>query len=111
MALRLSASKPIKEFLGKLKEIRLSGRLGFAFNTKLDSRFSGSAAKFIEKERVSEGFKIIAPRESGIIYVIKDKGAIVGANLKEGEEKRFELVGTRIGTASAQSLGSTGITG
>jgi flavodoxin len=40
-----SASKSMKEFLGKLKSIGPTGKYGFAFETKLDSRFSGSAAK------------------------------------------------------------------
>src|SRR2546428_13838247 len=33
-----SASKPMKEFLGKLKSIDLSGKYCFAFDTKLDCR-------------------------------------------------------------------------
>ena len=98
-----SASKSMKEFLEKLKNIDLSGKYGFAFDTKLDSRFSGSAAKHIEKELLNQGLKIIAPRESAIVTSIKERGAMVGSRLKEGEEKRFEEVGRLVGTATVQT--------
>jgi len=98
-----TASKPMKEFLGKLKSIGLSGKYGFAFDTKLDWRFSGSAAKFIEKELNNLGLQIIAPHESATVFSLKEKGAITGARLKEGEEKRFEQIGKQVGTMKAQS--------
>jgi len=100
-----TASKPMKEFLGKLKSIGLSGRYGFAFDTKLDWRLSGSAAKFIEKELNNLGLQLIAPRESAIVFALKERGAITGARLKEGEEKRFEQVGLQVGTALAARVG------
>jgi len=102
-----TASKPMKKFLGKLKSIDLSGRYGFAFDTRLDWRLSGSAAKFIEKELNNLGLQIIAPRESAIVFALKETGTITGASLKEGEEKRFEQIGLQIGTMKAQSGGQT----
>jgi flavodoxin len=102
-----SASKPMKEFLGKLKSVNLSGKCGFAFDTKLDSRFSGSAAKLIEKELSNKGLKIIAPRESALVFSLKERGATTGARLKEGEEKRFEQVGLQVGSALAARAGVT----
>jgi flavodoxin len=100
----MSASKSMKEFLAKLKDTDLSGKYGFAFDTRLDSRFSGSAAKYIEKELVNQGLRIIAPRESAIVSSLKERGAMVGSRLKEGEEKRFEEVGRRlVGTATVQT--------
>jgi flavodoxin len=96
------ASKPMKEFLGKLKSIDLSGKYGFAFDTKLDWRLSGSAAKFIEKELYNLRLQIIAPRESAMVFTLKERGAITGARLKEGEEKRFEQIGLQVGTITAQ---------
>ena len=96
-----TASKPMKEFLAKLKSIDLSGKCGFAFDTRLDSRFFGSAAKVIEKELSNKGLQIIAPRESALVFSLKERGAVTGANLKEGEEKRFEQIGTQVGTALA----------
>jgi len=94
-----TASKPMKELFGKLKSIDLSGKYGFAFDTRLDWRLSGSAAKYIEKELSSLGLQILTLRESAIVFASKERGAITGARLKEGEEKRFEQVGTQVGTA------------
>lgn len=102
-----TASKPMKEFLGRLKNTDLSGNCGFAFDTKLDSRLSGSAAKFIEKELINLNLRIIAPREAAIVFALKERGATTGARLKEGEEKRFEEIGLRVGTMIAQSGAQT----
>lgn len=94
-----SAPKPIREFLGKVKKrVNLAGKYGFAFDTKVDSKLSGSAAKFIEKELKSQGLQIIAPRESAIVFALKELGEITGARLKEGEEKRFKQIGLQLGT-------------
>jgi flavodoxin len=101
-----TASKPMKEFLRKLKSIDLSGTHGFAFDTKLDSRLSGSAAKFIEKELLNLSLRLIAPHESAIVFTLKERGAITGARLKEGEEKRFEQVGLEVGTALVAAVGA-----
>ena len=97
----ITASKPMKKLLGELKSIDLSGKYGFAFDTKFDSRMSGSAAKFIEKELNRLRLNLIAPRESAIVLGIKEKDG--GARLKEGEEMRFEQIGLQIGTVKAQS--------
>jgi flavorubredoxin len=77
----LSASKSMKKFLAKHKGIDLSGKYGFAFDTKFDSRMSGSAAKFIERELKKFGLRIIAPLESAIVFGMKEKEG--GARLKE----------------------------
>jgi flavodoxin len=98
-----TAPKSMKEFLEKLKETDLSEKYAFAFDTKLDSRFSGSAAKYIEKELANQGLRIIAPRESAIVSSIKERGQMVGSRLKDGEEKRFEEVGRVVGTATMQT--------
>jgi flavodoxin len=95
----VTASKPMKKFLGKLKSTDLSGKHGFAFDTKFDAPLSGSPAKFIEKELKNLGLQIIAPRESAIVFGLKKEED--GARLKEGEEKRFEQIGTEVGTALA----------
>jgi len=102
-----SASKPMKEFLRKLKSIDLSEKYGFAFDTKLDSRLSGSAAKFIEKELSNLSVQIITPRESAIVFALTERGAITGARLREGEENRFEQVGLKVGNMKAQSDAQT----
>ncbi|MGB8034228.1 MAG: flavodoxin domain-containing protein [Nitrososphaeraceae archaeon] len=55
----MTASRPMKKFLGKLKSIDISGKYGFAFDTKFDSRMSGSTTKFIEKELRNLGLQIL----------------------------------------------------
>jgi len=97
----LTASKSMKNFLSKLKGINFSGKYGFAFDTKFDSCMSGSAAKFIEKELKKLGLQIIAPRESAIVFGMREKEG--GARLKEGEESRFEQIGLRLGTWRIQN--------
>jgi len=99
-----TASKSIKELLAKLRGIELVGEYGFAFDTKLDSRLSGSAAKFIEKELSNQGLIIIARRESAIVFSVKDKGVITDARLKEGEEERFRKIGTELGRSLAAKI-------
>jgi flavorubredoxin len=94
-----TAPKPIKQFLRKLKSIDLSGKYGFAFDTKVESRLAGSAAKFIEKELTSQGLQLIAARRSAIVYPLKEMGSITGARLKEGEDKTFEKIGLELGAA------------
>ncbi len=94
-----SASKPMKQFLKTLRDVKLSGKYGFAFDTKVDSRLSGSAAKFIEKELGRLGLQLILRREYAYVDVTKGKGASLGARLKDGEEARFEKIGTKIGEA------------
>lgn len=91
------ASKAIKDFLGEIKGKDLSGKYGFAFDTKLDSRFSGSASKTIERDLRNLGTRIVAPRQSAIVSTTRDETGIVGATLKAGEEQRFMEIGKRIG--------------
>ena len=98
-----TAYKPTKEFLARLSG-DLSGKYGFAFDTKIDSHFSGSASKFIEKELTAHGLRIIAPRESAIVFT--EKG-VSGAHLKDGEEARFEQIGRELGAMiSSLQVGS-----
>lgn len=93
----LSASKPMKEFLGKLESADLSGRYGFAFDTKLERPLSGSAGKHIEKEMKKLGLESIAPRESAAVF--GTSSSMSSMTLKEGEDKKFEQIGLQVGTA------------
>jgi flavorubredoxin len=93
-----TASKPLKEFLEGLKGLDLKGRRGFAFDTKLGSPLSGSAAKFIEKKLQEFGLDIIRPRASAIVIGQKEKGAKIGeVTLKEGMEDLFKQLGKELG--------------
>ena len=93
-----TASKPVKEFLARLEGVDLKSKLGFAFDTKLESRLSGSAAKFIEKKLIEKGLQPIRPRASAIVIGQKAKTAQAGeAVLKEGMETLFESIGKELG--------------
>lgn len=96
---RYSASATIKEFLKKLNGMNFSRKYGFAFDTRLRGWFSGSAAKFIEKSLKSLGLEIIASHQSATVFVV-DK-AWRDELLKQGEEKRFEQIGEKIGIVLA----------
>ena len=99
-----TATREVKEFLSAMGGIDMDGKFGFAFDTKLDSRMSGSAAKYIEHALDDRGVHLIADRQSAIVTSRKDGGKIVGADLREGEEKRFEELGVRIGKATEEAL-------
>jgi flavodoxin len=92
-----TASKPIKEFLQKLNSDDLSGKSFFAFDTKVSLGIFGSAAKYIEKELKNLDLLAVVPRESAIVSTNREGGAINGATLKEGEDKKFEEIGKEIG--------------
>ncbi|HEX4920922.1 MAG TPA: flavodoxin domain-containing protein, partial [Candidatus Bathyarchaeia archaeon] len=87
-----SASKPMKDFLEQLENVEgLKGKQGFAFDTKLASRLSGSAGKYIENKLSKLGLEIAKPRESAIVK--KSEGP-----LEEGEHESFERLGFEIGS-------------
>lgn len=90
-----SASKPMKNFLVKLKDVDLRGRWGFAFDTRLRSWFSGGAAGRIEKYLKKSGLSAIAPRQSAIVY--KTDNSMASMRLIAGEEERFEEIGAKLG--------------
>jgi len=100
----LTATREVKDFLRGIGNFNVGGKFGFAFDTKLDSRFSGSAAKYIEHALDDSGLHMIADRQSAIVISRKDGGKIVGADLKEGEERRFEELGARLGKATEEAL-------
>jgi flavorubredoxin len=82
-------SGPMKEFLGKLENVDLRAKKGFAFDTRLKSRFGGSAANGIQKKLKELGVTIIRDYASAIV------GGTEGP-LEENAEKRFEQIGSEI---------------
>jgi hypothetical protein len=70
----------------------LRGKQGFAFDTKLGSALSGSAAKYIEKRLKELGLEIFRPRQSAIVE--KSEGPLEGGELED-----FERIGFDIGTS------------
>jgi flavodoxin len=89
---KFTASKPMKDFIGRLGTTTgLAGKKFYAFDTKLPSRFSGSAAKYIEAKLLQLGMDPAAERSSAI-------GRGSDFRLDEGEEDRFVRVGEMLGT-------------
>jgi len=97
------ATNAIKEFLKAAAGTDLEGKFGFAFDTKLDSHMSGSAAKYIEHSLDDQGLHMIAHRESAIVKSKREGGKIVGAELKAGEEERFVQIGAEVGAKAAEA--------
>lgn len=94
----LTASKPMKEFLERLEGLDLAGKYSFAFDTKLGSPLSGSAAKYIEKKLLKVGLQIIRPRASAIVVGKKKSSDSVGNSvLKKGMEDDFIAIGSELG--------------
>ena len=106
-----SASETMKRFLESLLAAPLAGKRAFVFDTKRDSAFAGSAAKYIESVLRGRGMVIVGGRESAIIVgpeLKKEKREFEGKDewkewrhssegLRDGEEARFERIGTQIG--------------
>jgi len=99
-----TATREMKDFLKTLVGVGTEGKFGFAFDTKLDSRMSGSAAKYIEHALDDCGLHLVSERQSAIVTSRKEGGRMVGADLREGEEKRFEELGARVGRATEEAL-------
>jgi flavorubredoxin len=85
-----NASKPVKEFLERLKSVEgLSRKKAFAFDTKLKSRLAGSAGGKIERKLKNIGLTIAKPSESAIV-----KGK--EGPLEESAEGTFKQIGAEL---------------
>ena len=82
-------SKPMKEFIEKLKHVDLHDKDAFAFDTKNSSRFWGSAAKGIEKRLKRLGLNIVKPAASAIVKGLKGP-------LEDGMDEKFKQIGTEL---------------
>jgi len=89
----LGMSEPMKEFLENLNTVDISGKKGFCFDTRNQSRFNrfdlNSAAKRIEKRMKKMKVKMIKPRKSAIVEGREGP-------LEEGMEEMFEQIGVEI---------------
>jgi flavodoxin len=74
------ATGPIMQFLDRFAKDEFSGKLAAAFDTQLQSRISGNAAKGIEKKLEKLGFKMVMP-----LLVTYVEGKMNEIHLKEGE--------------------------
>jgi menaquinone-dependent protoporphyrinogen IX oxidase len=86
----MTAPRHMKQFLKSLKEAGLADKRAFAFDTRLESRFSGSAGNYIEKELRRAGLKIVRHEHSA--YIEGKTNA-----LEAGMEELFEQIGREIG--------------
>ena len=86
-----SASKPVKEFLERLKSVEgLTGKKAFAFDTKMSkSRLAGSAGGKIERKLKDLGLTIAKQSESAIV-----KGR--EGPLEESAEGTFKQTGAEL---------------
>jgi len=93
----ISASKPMKEFLERLKTVDLRGLKGFSFDTRNESRmnsrmwlmFENSAARVIEGALRKMKVDIVRPRRSAIVEGREGP-------LHEGMEETFRQIGVEI---------------
>ncbi len=89
----LGMSEPMKEFLENLNSVDISGKKGFCFDTRNQSRFNrfdlNSAAKRIEKKMKRMRVKMIKPRKS--VMVEGREGP-----LEEAAQEKFEKLGKEI---------------
>ena len=79
-------SGPIKGLLQEMKNVDVSGKKAFAFDTKFKARLAGSAAKGIEKRLKKLGMSIVKSPASAIVR--GGKGP-----LEEGTEEAFRQIG------------------
>ncbi len=100
---KIAASKSIKDFFETLNGMSLTGRCGFAFDTRFDSRLAGSAAKFIERKLNELGVEIILPHSSAFVVSAKEEKG--GVKLREGEVERFQGIGKQAGALLARTGG------
>ena len=74
------ATKPMMDFLEGFAKDEFSGKSAAAFDTQLQTRFSGNAAEGIQKKLEKLGFKIVM--SPLVTYV---EGKMNEMNLKQGE--------------------------
>lgn len=94
-----TVAKPMKDFLSRLESTNLGGKLGYAFDTRIDSRLSGSAAKYIEKKLEAMGIRMVRPRSSAFIQGKGPADSPGGTSLRRGMEESFGATGREIGDA------------
>ena len=84
------ASKPMKLFLERLKSVEgLSGKKGFAFDTKMKSRLAGSAGGKIEGRLKDLGLAVVKPHASAVVEGREGP-------LEEGAEETFKQIGAEL---------------
>ena len=89
----LGMSEPMKDFLEETRSVDVSGKKGFCFDTRIQSRFNrfglNSAAKRIEKRMKKMKVKMIRPRKSAMVQGREGP-------LEEAAQETFEKLGSEI---------------
>jgi len=78
------ASKQMKLFLKRIKHFKMENKYGFAFETKVDFRLAGSAAKRITRYLKKINLKIIHPTITGV--VLDKEGPLQGTTSEMMEQ-------------------------
>lgn len=91
---------PIMKFLDGFSKNEFSGKLGAAFDTQLQMRMSGNAAKGIEKTLRKLGFKMVMP-----LLVTYVEGKIENVQLKAGELEKARKYAEAIARALHSDYG------
>jgi len=79
------ATRPIMQFLDKLGKGEFAGKPAAAFDTQLQTRWSGNAAEGIKKKLEKLGFKIIMPP---LVTYVEGKMDVI--HLKDGELEKIK---------------------
>ncbi len=75
-----SASQSMKEFLERLPAQGLAGKRGFAFETRLKGRLSGSAGRYIERRLEAAGAELVRPPLTAFVRAMtKEERALHGS--------------------------------
>ncbi|MFW9828410.1 MAG: flavodoxin domain-containing protein [Candidatus Thorarchaeota archaeon] len=82
-------SKPMKQFLSKIKRIKLKNKKGFVFETKASFPLSGSAAKKILKYFKMMKIEVLYPIITGI--VVGKEGPLEGNTVSKMEEIGLDI--------------------
>lgn len=86
-------SKPMKAFLEKLTSVDIKAKKAFAFDTKVESWWAGSAAKGIEKKLKNLKMNIVKPHHSAIVTGREGP-------LADGTEEIFKQIGAEVAEAT-----------
>jgi flavodoxin len=89
-------SETMKTFTTQLKKADVKNKLAFAFDTKYNKRFAGSAANRIEQRMKQYGMKVVMSHVSAI--VLGREGP-----LEDGTEEKFKQIGAGLARLAVAS--------
>ncbi len=108
----LSASSHLREFFGRIGAFDLHEKFGYAFDTHAARGFSGSAARYIEREMKRLKLTLLEPRASALVESGGNGPGSSPLHLAAGTDARFEHIGETLGhdlLAAMQLRRKTGV--